>query len=40
MPTDHLSEINAEAKKRLELLVRNTKKLEHAEVTALLMEIS
>lgn len=40
MPTDHLSEINAETKKRLEVLVRNTKKLEHAEVTALLMEIS
>lgn len=39
MPTEHLSEVSADTKKNLERLVRN-KKLEHAEVTALLMEVS
>ncbi|KAL4464296.1 hypothetical protein ABPG72_011341 [Tetrahymena utriculariae] len=39
MPTDHLSEVSAKTKKNLETLVRN-KRLEHAEVTALFMEIS
>jgi len=39
MPTEHLSEVSVETKKNLERLVRN-KKLEHAEVTALLMEVS
>lgn len=39
MPTDHLSEIFPETKKNLEKYVRN-KRLEHAELTSLMMEIS
>ena len=38
MPTEHLSELSNEQKRRIENLIRQNKKLEFSEITALLME--
>lgn len=40
MPTDHLSELSSEQKKKIEDLIRINKKLEFSEITALMMEAS
>lgn len=38
MPTEHLSELSNEQKHKIEILIRQNKKLEFSEITALLME--
>lgn len=40
MPTDHLSSLSHEQKKRVETLVKQSRKLEFCETTGLLMEVS
>jgi hypothetical protein len=40
MPSEHLSELSAEQKKKIEDLIRKNKKLEYSEITALMMEAS
>jgi dynein heavy chain len=40
MPTEHLSELSSEQKKKVEDLIRKNKKLEYSEITALMMEAS
>ena len=40
MPTDHLSELSTEQKRKIENLIRQNKKLEFSEITGLLMEVA
>jgi hypothetical protein len=40
MPTEHLSELSNDQKHKIEALIRQNKKLEFSEITALLMEVA